>query len=217
LSREKIAAAALAIIDRDGLEALTMRSLARELGAAAMSLYRHVADRAQLESVIAESVVSGIELKPDAAADDPSEEVRRLMFALRGALNTHPGAIPLILTRPTSSEAALAPIEALLEALVAAGLTGRELLWAYRTLFAFLVGFAQADLAGPVSTGRPATLDNVAAGVLRLPEGRFPRLRDCAVTAATSDSDTEFAHGLAAVLRGLGMGNARIEDTASGR
>jgi hypothetical protein len=158
-----------------------------------------------LETLVAEAVVSVIDLTPEAVADQPGEEVRRLMHALRDALNAHPAAIPLILTRPTSSEAALAPIEAMLEALARAGLTGLELLRAYRTLFAYLVGFAQADLAGPVSAGRPAALDDVAAGVLRLPEDRFPRLRACAVTARTSDSDTEFSHGLAAVLRGLGI------------
>jgi AcrR family transcriptional regulator len=205
LSREKIATAALAVIDRDGLDALTMRSLGRELGVAAMSLYRHVADRSALEVLVVETVVSGIDLAPEAVTDQPGQEVRRLMLALRDALNAHPAAIPLILTRPTSSEAALLPIEALLEALARAGLAGLELLGAYRTLFAFLVGFAQADLAGPVSSGRPAELDGVATGVLRLPEQRFPRLRACTMTALTSDSDTEFAHGLAAVLRGLGI------------
>jgi AcrR family transcriptional regulator len=205
LSRAKIAEAALAVIDRDGLAALSMRSLGRELGVAAMSLYNHVADRVGLESLVAEAVVSGIDLTPDAVAAAPGEEVRRLMYTLRDTLNAHPAAIPLILTRPTSSEAALAPIEALLEALARAGFTGLELLRAYRTLFAFLVGFAQADLAGPVSSGQPATLDEVAAGVLRLPEQSFPRLRACALTAETSSSDAEFSYGLAAVLRGLAV------------
>ncbi|WP_028933775.1 TetR/AcrR family transcriptional regulator C-terminal domain-containing protein [Pseudonocardia spinosispora] len=203
LSREKIAEAALRVIDRDGLAALTMRSLGRELGVAAMSLYNHVADRAGLESLVAEAVVSNIELGDVAA--DAGVEVRRLMVELRGSLNAHPAAIPLILTRPTASEAALAPIEALLEALARAGFTGSDLLGAYRTLFAFLVGFAQADLAGPVSSGQPATLDEVAAGVLRLPEHAFPRLRACAVAAKTSTSDAEFDYGLTTVLRGLGI------------
>jgi AcrR family transcriptional regulator len=205
LSREKIAEAALVVIDRDGLTALSMRSLGRELGVAAMSLYNHVADRVELESLVAEAVVSGIDLTPEATAAEASEEVRRLMYALREALNAHPAAIPLILTRPTSSEAALAPIEALLEALARAGFTGLELLLAYRTLFAFLVGFAQADLTGPLSSGRPAALDDVAAGVLRLPEQSFPRLRACALAAETSSSDAEFGYGLAAVLRGLAV------------
>jgi AcrR family transcriptional regulator len=205
LSREKIASAALAVIDRDGLGALSMRSVGRELGVAAMSLYHHVADRIALESLVAEAVVSEIELAPEVVADDPPAEVRRLMTALRAALNAHPGAIPLILTRPTSSAAALAPIEALLAALTRAGLDGLTLLRAYRTLFAFLVGFAQADLTGPVASGRPAELGPVADGVLRLSEREFPRLRACAVLARSSDSDTEFAFGLDAVLCGLGL------------
>jgi len=203
LSRAGIAEAALTVIDRDGLAALSMRSLGKELGVAAMSLYNHVADRAALESLVAEAVVSGIDLAPDATERAPVDELRRLMRALRDALNAHPAAIPLILTRPTASEAALAPIEALLTALADAGFVGGELLGAYRTLFAFLVGFAQADLAGPMPSGRPANLDTVASGVLQLPEERFPLLRSCAIAARSSNSDAEFSFGLETVLRGL--------------
>lgn len=206
LNRERIADAALTVIDRDGLPALSMRSLGRELGVAAMSLYNHVPDRVGLESLVAEAVMGGIDLTPAAVAPEPADEVRRLMGALRDALNAHPAAIPLILTRPTTSEAALAPIEALLAALASAGFTGIDLLGAYRTLFAFLVGFAQADLAGPVSSGRPAVLDEVASGVLQLSEARFPHLRSCAIAARTSNSDAEFTFGLDAVLAGLGIG-----------
>lgn len=205
LNRERIAEAALSVIDRDGLPALSMRSLGRELGVAAMSLYHHVADRVALESLVAEAVVSGIALNPGAVAPEPGDEVRRLMHGLRDALNAHPAAIPLILTRPTSSAAALAPIEALLTALHRAGFTGAGLLGAYRTLFAFLVGFAQADLAGPVQSGQLATLGEVTAGVLRLPEDRFPLLRACAVEARSSSSDAEFHYGLETVLRGLAV------------
>lgn len=201
VSREKIATAALAVIDRDGLAALSMRSLGRELGVAAMSLYNHVADRVALESLVAEAMMSDVDVTPRCA--EPLEEVRRLMVALRAALNAHPEAIPLMLTRPTASMAALAPIEALLAALNRGGFTGLALLRAYRTLFGFLIGFAQADLAGPVSSGRPASLTDVAASVLALPEDAFPNLRACATAAQTSSSDAEFGYGLDVVLHGL--------------
>jgi AcrR family transcriptional regulator len=201
LDRETIATAALAVIDRDGLAALTMRCLGRELGVAAMSLYNHVTDRTELESLVVSAVMSSIDSTPVAA--DPMSEVKRLMMAMRDALNAHPEAIPLVLTRPTSSETALAPIESLLAALSAGGFTGLALLRAYRTLFGFLIGFVQADLSGPVSSGQPATMSHVAAGVLSLADTRFPYLRACASAAATSDSDSEFEHGLNAVLLGL--------------
>src|ERR1700753_2747627 len=156
LSQEKIAAAALAVIDRDGLLALTMRAVGRELGVAAMSLYNHVADRAELESLVAGSVVGGIDIAPRSA--DPIDEVKRLMRALRDALNAHPEAIPLFLARPTASDAAMAPLEALLAALHDAGFTEVALLRAFRTVFGFLMGFVQADLTVPTSSSRPAPL-----------------------------------------------------------
>ena len=201
LSQEKIAAAALAVIDRDGLPALTMRAVGRELGVAAMSLYNHVADRAELESLVAGSVVGGIDIAPRSA--DPIDEVKRLMRALRDALNAHPEAIPLFLARPTASDAAMAPLEALLAALHDAGFTEVALLRAYHTVFGFLMGFVQADLTGPASSSRPASLSQVLAGAVRLPESRFPYCRTVAAHAATSSSDTEFEYGLEAVLQGL--------------
>ena len=201
VTREKIAAAALTVIDRDGLAALSMRSLGRELGVAAMSLYNHVADRVALESLVAEAMMSNIDTEPTCV--EPMQEVRRLMLALRAALNAHPEAIPLVLTRPTASAAALAPIEALLAALNQGGFTGMTLLRAYRTLFGFLIGFTQADLAGPVTSGRSASLPDVSASVLALPEFDFPNLRACAMAAHASSSDVEFEYGLEAVLHGL--------------
>ena len=201
LNQEKIAAAALAVIDRDGLPALTMRAVGRELGVAAMSLYNHVADRAELESLVAGSVVGGIDIAPRSA--DPIDEVKRLMRALRDALNAHPEAIPLFLARPTASDAAMAPLEALLAALHDAGFTEVKLLRAFRTVFGFLMGFVQADLTVPTSSSRPAPLSQVVAGVFRLPESRFPYFRTVAAHAATSSSDTEFEYGLEAVMQGL--------------
>jgi AcrR family transcriptional regulator len=201
LTQEKITAAALAVIDRDGLSTLTMRALGRELGVAAMSLYNHVADRVELENLVAAAVVSGIVTTPRAA--DPMAEVTRIMWALRDALNAHPEAIPLFLSRPTASETAMAPLDALLAALASAGFTEMTLLRAYHTLFGFLMGFVQADLTSPVSPGQPAALSEVAAGVLRLPESRFPHRRTLAAFAATSSSDAEFEYGLEAVLQGL--------------
>lgn len=201
LTRQEIAQAALTVIDRDGLSALTMRALGKELGLSAMALYNHVGNRAELECLVAEAVIATVDVSPRPGR--PMLEVHRLMTDLRAALIAHHNAVPLILTRPTSSQAALAPIEALLAALARSGFRDHELLCAYRTLFAYLIGSVQADLTAPVRSGEPGKLDEVVAGVLRLPEESFPHLRACAVIAGSSDADVEFAYGLDAILRGL--------------
>ena len=62
LTPDQIAAAALAVIDRDGLDALSMRTVARQLGIGAMSLYRYVTDRDQLEDLVVDLVLGAVDI-----------------------------------------------------------------------------------------------------------------------------------------------------------
>ncbi|MFD0664655.1 TetR/AcrR family transcriptional regulator [Thermocatellispora tengchongensis] len=61
LTETEIAAAALAVIDRDGLDALSMRAVAKQLGTGTMSLYRYVEDRAQLETLVVDLVLGSVD------------------------------------------------------------------------------------------------------------------------------------------------------------
>ncbi|MFD1051394.1 TetR/AcrR family transcriptional regulator, partial [Kibdelosporangium lantanae] len=59
-----VATAALAVIDRDGLTGFAMRAVAVELGMGTMSLYRYVSDRAQLEALVVDQVLAGVDMTP---------------------------------------------------------------------------------------------------------------------------------------------------------
>ncbi|WP_229925107.1 TetR/AcrR family transcriptional regulator C-terminal domain-containing protein [Streptomyces sulfonofaciens] len=88
--------------------------------------------------------------------DDWLADVRAAATALYRAVREHPAAVPLVLTRRTSSPAALAPAEALAAALARGGLDGPDLPAAFRAVMAFVMGVAQAELAGPLAPGGDA-------------------------------------------------------------
>ncbi len=119
LTKEKIAAAALDLADREGLEALSMRRLAETLGVGAMSLYNHVQDKADLERLMLDVLVESIAAPKRTGSWQ--QRVKATMHAIRDALNRHPGLVPLLLKRTTASPAALRPIEEILTALSAGG------------------------------------------------------------------------------------------------
>src|ERR1700761_1154812 len=94
LSRAAVVAAALALLDRDGVEALTMRRLGAELGVEAMSLYRHVPSRDALLDALADRLAPEMDA-PDSGADW-AEALRALAAELRAAGRRHPAAFELV-------------------------------------------------------------------------------------------------------------------------
>lgn len=201
LTKAKIAAAALALADRDGLEGVSMRKLADTLGVGAMSLYNHIADKAELERLLLDAVVS------DIAPPKPVGPWRqRIMVAMRGiraALTRHPALVPLLLKRTTVSPAALRPIEEILAALKVGGFEGKAQLHAYHALLSYLTGAVLTDLNSALSLRRGRTTSTVTGEVLQLDPQAFPNLIACARLAHKSDSKEEFSYGLAALLAGL--------------
>jgi AcrR family transcriptional regulator len=101
-TREQLQAAALAIVDAQGLAGLSMRSLAAALGTGPMTLYNHVADRADLEVLVAEAVLAAAPGRRSRRRRGWRAEVLRVATAM-WAPCAHPHAIPLILTRRSRS------------------------------------------------------------------------------------------------------------------
>lgn len=118
LDREAILDAALAILDRDGLEGLSMRKLGAEVGVEAMSLYNHVPNKDALLDGIHERILMALELP---SARTWQALLRHQARALHRVLHAHPHAIPLFATRPAATPAAVAQLERYLHVLVKAG------------------------------------------------------------------------------------------------
>jgi len=201
-SRDTLQHAALALVDRGGLSALSMRSLAAELETGAMTLYNHVADREDLDLLVVDAVLGEVRVPP-AARYSWKREVTAIATAVWRAVRAHPNVIPLILTRRTRSPASLAIAESLLAALARSGRTRRELLIAFRAITAFVMGFAQAEMAGPLSMGQGEQAIDMAAQVRALPPDRYPHLTVMAAEATKSQPELEFRSCLRALLDGL--------------
>lgn len=201
-TREQLQAAALALVDDQGLAGLTMRSLAAALGTGPMTIYNYVDGREGLEQLVAEAVMAEASWTFE-VPDDWGDEVLAVAEGMWRAVRAHPHAIPLILTRRTLDLATLVPAEALLRALALSGRSGAQLLMAFRTVSGFITGFAQAELAGPLSRPRGEDITAITDRVAALPPDRFPKLIEIAHAAATSDSEAEFRAGMHIILSGL--------------
>ena len=102
--------AALAIVDREGLPALTMRRLAEALGTGAMTLYNYVEGRDGLEALLVGAVMAEM-VPPATTGDDWSDDVCAIATAMWQAVRRHPNVIPLILNRRTDDVATLQAVE----------------------------------------------------------------------------------------------------------
>ena len=98
LSRDRIVEAALALLDEQGFDAVTMPSLAKRLGVGTMSLYRHVADKDDLIDAVAVRVLSGVAV-PNGDADDWKGRVVGYLRGLRAATLAHPALSPSVGSR----------------------------------------------------------------------------------------------------------------------
>ncbi|WP_020672795.1 TetR/AcrR family transcriptional regulator [Amycolatopsis nigrescens] len=195
LTHAGIAAAALAVIDRDGLAALSMRAVAVELGMGTMSLYRYVEDREQLEALVVDKVLGEVDTVAPSRGPWP-KRVTALVERMRDVAGAHPQLAPLLMAHRDRSAASWHWTESVLGVLTEAGFTGRNRVIAFRTVLSYLFGSLQAELLGPLSGAGTATLAALS------PED-FPLLSETATAARRLGDAESFRRGLAAVLRGL--------------
>ncbi|MFD6055536.1 TetR/AcrR family transcriptional regulator [Agromyces sp. NPDC060279] len=165
LSRRELATAAIELIERDGLEALTMRRLASELGFAPMSLYTHVRSRDDLVDAIVEQLIERLELGDDdpEGAADWRELVRRTLGAYRDLAVALPRSFELLALAPYGTAPVAPHLLATIERLEAAGLdptAAREILGIVDGYASgFLVVWARSRETGGAADGVAALRD----------------------------------------------------------
>lgn len=198
LSREGIVDAARALLDREGLDAFSMRRLAGELGVGTMTVYGYFAGKDQLLDAVVDSGASRI--ASARARGSWKTRLRRLMLDLRQSLIDHPGIVELRLKRPLVSPGALELTEAGLRILLDAGFSKRDASRAYRMLFVYTFGFSAFGPGRGAERERAETLDALRA----LPADRYPTIADCVDEASAAMADqTLFETGLNWMLEGL--------------
>ncbi|WP_454197811.1 TetR/AcrR family transcriptional regulator C-terminal domain-containing protein [Nocardia sp. Marseille-Q1738] len=206
VTRAAVLAAALEIIDRDGVDGLSMRRLAEAVGRDPMVIYRHVPNKAAVLDGVAEIVFQ--QLSVDIAAPDWAAQLRVVARDFRRLALAHPRVVPLLVTRPLATplglrpSAVVRPLEDILQLLTRAGFSGADALHIYRAVFGFLYGHVLNELQEIVE--RPEETDDVLRlGLHRLPIGQFPLLRELAPVLAAYDGAAELERGLDILLTGL--------------
>ena len=201
LTRPRILECALALIDRDGLDALSMRKLGSELGVEAMSLYNHVPNKEALLEGVTETMLGEVDLRP-VEGDDWASAIRAAALSFRDVLLAHPNAIPLIASKPEVSPQGFYPVELSLGILKQAGLAPADMLMAHWLVVGYVMGHVAFQIASPL--GNPET---AAAEVERrrkmLSEEEFPNFFEILPHAEACDWDQAFLFGLDTILTGL--------------
>ncbi|GAA1622141.1 TetR/AcrR family transcriptional regulator [Georgenia ruanii] len=202
LSEDAVAQRALALIDADGIEGLSMRKLAAELGVSTMTLYSYFPDRAALLDGVAQAIYAQIDAPEDAGG--PRETLRVLMRGVRRVLLAHPHALPLIAEYPPRTLAALAFINAGFRALRRAGVGPRDTARAYRALAAYSLGTAQVEINGYFRAGEGPAAGRPESEESSVEVGRIlPYLAEVGPLLGELDDAGEFDYGLDLTLDGF--------------
>jgi AcrR family transcriptional regulator len=203
LTRERVLGAAVALADRDGVRALSMRKLAQALGVEAMSLYHHVAGKDDILDGMIDVVFGEIDLPTDET--DWKAAMRRRAISAREALRRHPWATGLMESRPTPGPANLRHHDAVLGILRNAGFPLALAAHAYALLDSYIYGFALQETSLPFHT--PEETAEVAQAIMEsFPTGDYPYLTEIAVDHVLQpgyDFGDEYEFGLDLILDGL--------------
>ncbi len=198
LNRDRILDEAVALIEREGPSALSMRRLGSRLDVEAMAIYHHFASRDDLLSGIGDRLLEPLnELE---LGDGWREACRRFATALRDLAVARPSTFQLLGLQPFDTPSALRPVERLLGVLVGQGFSPGEALAIYRAAVSYARGYALAEATGfTVDAARVAGRRRLGA----LPRREFPILAGRAKELACLDADAAFELGLRALLAGL--------------
>ena len=210
LSRERVLQGAVAVADAGGIAALTIRSLAAELGVKPMAVYHHVANKEEILDGIVDIVFSEIEL-PTIGGEWHSE-MRRRAASAREAMRRHPWAIGLVETRTSPGFATLRHHDAVIGTLRAGGFSVQMTAHAFALIDAFVYGFALSEATLPFNG--PDTVPEVAEQMMaHFSPDDYPHLVEFSVEHVMKpgyDYSEEFEFGLSVILDGLAKSAADV-------
>jgi AcrR family transcriptional regulator len=203
LSKQRVVAEAIRIADREGVHGLSMRRLAAELGAGAMSLYHYVASKDELLDAMIDVVFEEIELPPEES--DWQVAMRRRASSARQVLARHPWAISLMESRTSPGPANLRHREAVTACLRKAGFSVVMTTHANWLLDSYVYGFALEESSLPFDTADELTEMTENVYLPQLPPDQFPYLNESATALAAAGyvPAEEFGFGLDLILAAL--------------
>jgi AcrR family transcriptional regulator len=206
LNRERVLRVGVAMADTAGIEAVSMRKLADELGVVPMALYKHVANKEELLDGMVDIVVG--EIDPPVGGADWKGAVRQRILSARRSLQRHPWAPAAIESRSDPSPAVLAYLDSMVGMFLAGGFSAGLTHHALHALGSRVLGFTQEIFDDNSQDLDPQALEAVA----RQMEGIFPNLAvmtravyhdEASVVGGGCDDQFEFEFTLDLLLDGL--------------
>jgi AcrR family transcriptional regulator len=210
LSRELVLDAAVGLVDRDGLDGLSMRKLGAALGVEAMTLYHYLPNKAALLDGLVEWVVEQSATVPAADGALWDQTLRRLAETLRDTLLARPGVLSLFFTHPAVTPKTLEAVERGLRVLTDAGFALHQALDVINALNIFVVGHAMAEVgtADISRRGDPGSATALAASDF----ANLPLVVEAARRASSADDYARFEFGVDALLTGFARALERTHD-----
>lgn len=205
LTRDAVVGRALQLADAIGLDALTIRKLAAELGVTPMALYWHFRSKDELLDGLAERVWSEIDTDVDDTAPW-SAQLRGLLESLLRVLRAHPAAANLLLQSEKQGESFLRATEITLEILRRAGFDpgyaseiARSVLWT-----GIMLVMSEPGIESLAADERIEVQRQKQVLFATLPSARYPRLVECAVPMTACDNpDFHYEVGVSVFIAGV--------------
>jgi AcrR family transcriptional regulator len=203
LSRERVLRAAVTLADEGGIDALSMRRLAKELGVEAMSLYNHVANKDDILDGIVDIAMGEIEIPSDDT--DWKASIRQSAISAYEALVRHPWACSLMMSKPRISNARMLWMEGVLRTLREAGFSADMTHHAYHALDSHITGFTLWLVSMPFDS-HEELVDMAQDFLPQIPADQYPYVIEHAeqhLADPDPDEPSEFEFGLDLILDGL--------------
>ena len=206
LSQDAIVDAALKILDREGLSAMSMRRVAQELGTGPSSLYAHVTNLGELEDLIFDRVAGELELPtPDPARWQ--EQLHDLLFDAIELMRRHPGVARLGFGRIPTRENAMRMSETILGLVHAGGVPEQYAAWSVDTLGLFVTAAAYEEYVqaeeGQTEENMRGWFDEFHRYLQSLPVEQYPNIVQAAPFMVQGSGDERLHFGLSMLIGGL--------------
>jgi AcrR family transcriptional regulator len=201
LSREGIELEALALIEREGMDALSMRKLGDALGCEAMSLYNHFPSKSHVLDALVDRVLSAVPL-PDRQLP-PVQRLWELAHNWRGMARQHARFYPWLALHRWNSEVGVGFLAEVLDCLHATGLPPEQAARGFRVLGYYLIGATLDEISGYANG--PSSLNPMTQSALAQ---RYPQVASAGAWFTPNHFDASFELGLNALLQGLGLVNS---------
>jgi len=207
LSKAAVVERGLALADAEGLEAVTIRRLAADLGVTPMALYWHFRSKDELLVGLADRVWGEIDVDVDPDADW-SGQLRGLLESLIGVLRTHPAASQLLMSgEKRTSEAASIANEVALEVLHRAGFDAEHAAAIAKNALFTGITLVMSEPGFEPGLSEAERVEHQRLARVRLsllPPDKFPRLVECAVPMTACDNpDFHYKLGVDLFIAGV--------------